>query len=90
MLNPSTHKCPPSWEVWAEGEERSHAGVIYANTAERAVEKWAEREDSYGGYEIVGGDAVTVSVAKYDQKIPEQFTVTGEAVPQYRAERVMP
>jgi hypothetical protein len=88
MLFPDSHKCPPIWECWCpdEGETRDDPRMIRASDAEAAAEKWAEEDDRYGDYTIIGGNDATVCVAKPDNDEVRTFVVTGESVPEYHAE----
>lgn len=83
-----------SWEVernWArDGQPPNWEPTRYrpkAHISDWAAEAWAEHHDSEGDYSIVGGSSVHVRVRKADSKDAwEEFTVTGESEPVYRAE----
>lgn len=87
------HRCPPAWYCWVpgDGEERDDARTVYELDAERAAEKLIDRQDPDCDYACVSGNPVTVCVAA-DSTTEEiaVFEVTGEEVPQYRAEEVKP
>lgn len=80
------------WFVWdPETSNESDARSFSAHSAEAAVEIWAEREDRCSAeYSIARGrEAPTVCVRANQSEAPTQrFTVTGEAVPSYRARKV--
>lgn len=39
------HRCPPIWELWVEDWYGDDYQLVYAHTAEDAVERWAEESD---------------------------------------------
>ena len=88
-----THRCPPCWYVWEpdEGETMDDgARRIYARDAEQAAERWAAREDwdSAEGAIAMGRSEPEICVATLglEGKGVERFKLTGEMVPEYRAE----
>lgn len=82
--------CWPEWDVWCleRGDERGDSRAILATSAENAAERWAERDDSGGDYTIVGGETVTVCVARVGEERVQRYRVSGEAVPEYTAREV--
>lgn len=86
----SYHKCYPEWYVWQlDDPERFDQRKVRGYDAQDAVETWAEQEDSYGDYWIVGGGNPIVCVQKVngcDDAPIEYLAVEGEPVPQYHAE----
>jgi len=86
------HTCPPVFLIWrpAPAETEDCARRVYASSASAAAEQWADLEDAIDGdYDIVEGSDATVCVRCPDGKI-RTYIVSGEAVPQYHARRVMP
>ena len=85
------HRCPLKYRVWnPENGDEEDGALLYAQDHEEAAEKWAELEDQYGDYCIVGGSEVTVKVRLGGEQDIQEFCVTGESVPMYHAERVPP
>ena len=86
------HTCPAAFLLWRPdyGETEDDARRIHASSASAAAEQWAERNDADSAeYGIVGGSDATVCVRCPDGKT-RTYIVSGEAVPQYHARRVMP
>lgn len=84
-----SHRCNPRFVVWAPiyGQTADDGGQAFrVRDAEAAAEAWAERWDSNGDYEIIGGDEVLVHVRGADGELL-RWTVAGETVPQYSAAR---
>lgn len=87
------HRCPPAWECWLSGEDhdmdQEEAETVYAQRAGDAAEKYVERqEQSWAEYGCLNGDEKEVSVVSPDR--PDEvlvYVVTGEMVPEYRAEK---
>ncbi|MGJ7544591.1 hypothetical protein [Variovorax sp. LT1R16] len=76
-----------TFAVWCPdfGSERSDARHFKAIDHEDAACKWAQREDQASAeYSIVGGTSMVVMVSEGDDA-PQEFTVSGEAVPAYQA-----
>lgn len=83
--------CLPAWIVRAADDDSAFdPKPIHASDAGEAAEKWAERDDSYGDYSIVGGNEIEVLVRPYDEPDakPLRFRVTGESVPTYTADEI--
>jgi hypothetical protein len=80
------------FHVWCEerGGTEENRHVIYSYSHEKAAEQWAEWSDSQGDYDIIGGADVTVSVRLCNASEVRRFTVTGESVPRYYAEKAPP
>jgi hypothetical protein len=77
---------PPRWIVKEEDDDCCFdPSPVYAWTAESAAKVWARRTDAEGGYTIVGGAAVVVTVRLEGSDESVRLVVTGEAVPEYRA-----
>lgn len=76
------HKCPPTFLVWCHDYDGDihNAVKIRAHDHEQAAEKWAEQDDSYGDYTIIGGSDATVFVARASQydEVMEQLAQEGE------------
>ena len=71
--------CPDHGSTFEDGRK------FEASDAEHAAERWAEWEDAYSAeYSIVGGSEKIVRVRGEDGG-EQEFTVTGESVPLYRA-----
>ena len=73
--------------VWCpeNGQERDDGRRFTASDAGDAASRWAKWYDAWGAdYLIVGGSAAVVMVESPDGSV-EQFTVTGESMPAYRA-----
>ena len=86
------HRCKPKWEVQesyrANGEfdEDDYTYTVFASGEQDAGELWADASDSGGDYTFVGGHEATVRIRKHGSEDEWKiFTVTGEAVPEYRA-----
>ncbi len=77
----------PSFLVWRIEDPEDDAGVFEALDERQAAEKWAEDDDaSSAEYRIVGGRSEPdVYVRRLPDGVTQRFTVTGEAVPHYRA-----
>lgn len=75
--------------VWVpeNGEKRADGQRINALDHEDAAKVWAQWKDAHGAeYRIVGGQAVTVSVAEaFAGAEVKRFVVTGRAEPVYSA-----
>lgn len=85
----SYHKCYPEWYVWQlDDPDRFDQRKVRGYDAQNAVEVWAEQEDSFGDYWIVGGGNPIVCVQRADGTDgPIQYlAVEGETVPQYHAQ----
>lgn len=84
------HVCPPAWEVWSLGWNggRDGANVIYASDPEDAAKEWAKQMDAEGDYTIIQGSEETVYVAARGSDDVQRFEVSGEMVPEYRAEKL--
>lgn len=87
----SAHRCPPAWQVWYpdwQGDDPEDAQVVYAHSAESAVEQWAHDCDAEGDYTIIGGSGVTVKVRALNTSDWDECAVDGETVAQYSARKV--
>lgn len=72
----------PIWEVWQDGGDPQE---IQAADAEDAAERWADEDDAYGDYRIVGGSPADVHVSLAGSGVAQRIRVTGEAVRSYSA-----
>ena len=86
------HECKPVFEVNYEpwyGEDEWQE--VFAYDHEGAAEKWGDDSDSNSGeYDIVSGkSSPVVKVRKKGEDEIQEWVVTGEAVPQYSAERAV-
>ena len=87
--------CFPEWLVWCEedGEDCQDARIVHAQDAQSAAERWAELDDSESSdYRIVSGSDVVVHVIERVHSEAggeaERWTVCGESVPEYRANKL--
>ena len=85
------HKCPPAWWCWISDPDydmkRNEGSKIYDLHAEDAATEYIERWDAEGDYVCIGGDDMQVSVARLTAPDDAStFIVSGEMVPEYRAE----
>lgn len=82
----------PQWEVWRTeagyGETRDEASVYRACDAEDAAERWAYDDDGRGDYRIVAGNDAEVCVSRVGSNVVVRYTVRGEAVREYTADRI--
>lgn len=85
MLYPDTHRCPPlfdaRWEEcdddeWEQFREYDH---------DKVAERYAERRDADGDYNIVSGSDIIVLVRKHGEDDIKRFNVSGHSVPEYTA-----
>lgn len=78
--------------VWCEsyGESQEDGWEIDALDEQQACEEWADLDDAYNAsYSIAGGEPVDVLVLKEGSTLPpERYSVSGEAVLTYHAERL--
>lgn len=84
-------KCMPLWAVWCPDydQAQSDAKHVAGKTAAHAAERWAEKDDAGGDYDIIGGCPAVVMVAPTNEEGPVlQFRVSGESVPTYRAKQL--
>lgn len=79
----SHHKCPPIWKCQIEEWNAPDWKQIYAQDAERAVEKFVEKYDMED-HELMSGGTIEVSVRSPEGKI-EIYICNGEAIPTYYA-----
>jgi hypothetical protein len=77
------------WEADSHGEDED-GSKVYALDAELAAEKWADEQDCYGDYTIIGGSEATVRVTPAEGGEPLWFVVSGEYVPEYSARKIEP
>jgi hypothetical protein len=77
--------------VWCpdRGATKEDGRHINAFDHESAATRWAKWDDAHSAdYTIVGGSDAIVLVAAVDDGAPEhKFTVSGESVPVYRAQK---
>jgi len=85
---PESHKCPPLWELNEPEYDEDHWEQIYAIDEETAAEEWADKTDAEGDYSIVDGSPAIVLIRKYGETETKKFEVTGETVPEYRANEI--
>ena len=87
------HRCPPAWLCWLSGEEygmeQDEASRVYASSAGDAAASYVEgQETQWAEYGCLDGDEKEVSVLPADKPGEvEVYAVTGEMVPEYRAEK---
>lgn len=84
------HKCPPKFLVVYDEYDPEHEWLIFANDHEHAVEKWANKYDADDyTYDIAWHkDNPTVKVRRYNETQWHKYSVRGEIVPTYHAEKV--
>ena len=84
------HQCPPAWEgtdYESETEDPWQYGItVYAHSPEEAAEKWCQRHDQMGDYDIISnGGADLVRVRKVGSEEEFRFSVVAESEPTYSA-----
>ena len=73
------------WKVWSDGDCEDDAIDVYAEEADDAAIKWAEKCDENDGYSIVKSGRVDCWVCRPGQVDAYFFEIIAEAVPQYHA-----
>jgi len=84
----NTHQCPPKWYVRHDWHDDGDETEIFATTPQEAAEKYAERSDAYGDYDIVNGSPAIVVVIEPLINQQHWFEVEGHPVPEYSAEPI--
>lgn len=82
------HECPPLHDVQdvlggCHAEDEWDA--IHARSPRDAAERWAQRHDEGGDYDIVNGSPATLRVRLSGTSEWQTFVVHGETVPDYTA-----
>ena len=86
IYSPS-HKCPPKWKVWVEGEgDEDDNYPIYARATHEAAEKLAELWDE-GNHNLMRGDSVIIVVMS-SCGVKSKWSVIGEAIPNYYSTQI--
>lgn len=86
------HACKPIWECQPEWhKEPEDWTAVHATDAEAAAEKYAERYDQDGEYNIVSGNLrsdVIIRTRKPGGDVFERWAIEAETVPTYRATKL--